>query len=75
MGPDKITSEINMLSVSQRLLLAQDIWDSIARESGKLSMPEWQKNELDRRYSAYRRSKSTLYDWRDVHNELRERYK
>ncbi|GBE53440.1 putative addiction module component [bacterium BMS3Bbin14] len=75
MEPDKITSEINMLSVSQRLLLAQDIWDSIARESGKLSMPEWQKNELARRYSEYQQGKSTLHDWQEVHNELRDRYK
>lgn len=75
MEPDKITAEINMLSLPQKLLLAQDIWDSIAREGGNLSMPEWQKTELDRRYSHYKEGKSTLHDWQDVHSELREKYK
>ncbi len=46
MEPDKIASEIKRLSLSQKLILAQDIWDSIALESGKLPMPEWQKSEL-----------------------------
>jgi len=41
MEPDKITAEINRLSLTQKLILTQDIWDSIARDSGKLSMPEW----------------------------------
>ena len=50
MEPDKITAEINRLSLAQKLILTQDIWDSIARESGKLAMPEWQEKELEKRY-------------------------
>lgn len=72
---DKITSEINMLSVTQKLLIAQDIWDSIARESGSLPMPEWQKNELDKRYENYKDGELSLHDWQDVHNKLRNKYK
>ena len=75
MEPDKITTEINKLSLPQKLILAQDIWDSIARESGKLSMPEWQKNELAKRYDQYKQGKLQLHDWQEVHNELRERHK
>ena len=30
MEPAKIADEIKMLSIPQRLLLAQDIWDAIA---------------------------------------------
>ncbi len=75
MEPDKIATEINMLSVPQKLLLAQDIWDSIAKENESLLMPEWQKNELDKRYKHYKEGNSTLYDWQSVHNELRQRYK
>ncbi len=72
MEPDKIVNEINMLSLSQKLLLAQDIWDSIASEGGNLSMPEWQKNELDKRYRHYKEGKLTLHDWHEVHSELWE---
>lgn len=72
MLPDEIVSEINKLSIPQRLILAQDIWDSIALESGNLSMPEWQKKELDRRYSQYKQGKAALHDWQEVHEGLRK---
>ena len=41
MDPDKIAAEIKRLSTAQKLIIAQDIWDSIARDGGRLSMPEW----------------------------------
>ncbi|MCL7489658.1 MAG: addiction module protein [Desulfobulbaceae bacterium] len=74
MEPDKIAAEINRLSVAQKLILAQDIWDSIAQDGGKLRMPEWQKNELEKRYAQYQHGKMELLDWREIHNELRERH-
>jgi putative addiction module component (TIGR02574 family) len=72
MEPNKITDEINRLSMPQKLILAQDIWDSIALESGKLPMPKWQKNELDKRYGQYKQDKMGLHDWKKVHSKLRE---
>jgi len=75
MEPNKIAAEINRLSLPQKLILAQDIWDAIALESGKLSMPKWQKNELEKRYGQYKQGKMELHDWREIHDELRERHK
>jgi len=74
METDRIASEIKKLSLPQKLILAQDIWDSIALEGDRLPMPEWQKSELDRRYSQYKQGKMELHDWREVHEELRETY-
>ncbi len=71
----QIAFEVNKLSLPQKLILAQDIWDSISRDSGKLTMPEWQKNELEKRYEHYKQGKMELHNWQDVHSELRERYK
>ncbi len=75
MEPAQIAFEVNKLSLPQKLILAQDIWDSISRDSGKLTMPEWQKNELEKRYEHYKQGKMELHNWQDVHSELRERYK
>jgi putative addiction module component (TIGR02574 family) len=75
MEPAKLADEIKMLSLPQRLILAQDIWDTIALESGKLPLPEWQKNELNKRYDQYEQGKLELHDWQEVHNQLREMYK
>lgn len=75
MEPGKIAAEISRLSLPQKIILAQDIWDSIALEGNKLPMPEWQKNELEKRYAQYQQGKMELQDWREIHNELRERHK
>ena len=74
MEPEKIATEIRKLSLPQKLILAQDIWDSIALERGNLPMPEWQKSELERRYSQYKQGKLKLHEWREVHEELRGAY-
>ena len=74
MEPNKIAFEIKKLSLPQKLILAQDIWDSIALERGALPMPEWQKTELEKRYSQYKQGKLKLHEWRKVHEELRETY-
>ena len=74
MEPNKIAFEIKKLSLPQKLILAQDIWDSIGLERGALPMPEWQKTELERRYSQYKQGKLKLHEWREVHEELRETY-
>lgn len=75
MEPEKITDEINRLSLAQKLILTQDIWDSIARENDKLPLPEWQQRELDNRYDQYRQGEMELHDWRDVHHGLRAKHK
>jgi len=74
MEPDKIATEIRKLSLPQKLILAQDIWDSIALEKGNLPMPEWQKSELQKRHMQYQQGELELHDWQDVHEELRRTY-
>jgi len=36
-------------------------------------LPEWQKRELDRRYKEYLENSTELYDWEEVHADLRGR--
>jgi putative addiction module component (TIGR02574 family) len=75
MKADEIRSEIESLELSEKLLLVEDIWDSIAASNSELPMPEWQKMELDRRYNEYKEGKLELHDWKTVHEELRDKYK
>ena len=74
MEPEKIKAEINRLSLAQKLILTQDIWDSIALKGSKLPMPEWQKNELNKRYIQYKQGKVELHDWHEIHNKMRKGY-
>jgi len=61
MRPDQIKDEINRLDLSEKPLLVEDIWDSIAAGNSELPMPEWQKQELDRRYKEYKEGKLGLH--------------
>ena len=75
MRPEEIKQEINKLNLAEKLLLVEDIWDSIAQNNSKLPMPEWQKRELDKRYNEYKAGKQNLHDWQSVHEDLRNKYK
>ncbi len=71
MQHDNLLQEIDRLTIPEKILLVEDIWDSIARSNAELPLPEWQKRELDRRYAEYQESKATLHEWREVHESLR----
>ena len=75
MRPDQIKDEVSRLGLSEKLLLVEDIWDSIAASNSEIPMPMWQKQELDRRNKEYKEGKLELHDWEDVHEGLREKYK
>jgi putative addiction module component (TIGR02574 family) len=75
MKTEQIKNEINSWGLSEKLLLVEDIWDSIASSNSVIPMPMWQKQELDKRYDEYKKGKLELRDWEDVHRELRQKYK
>jgi len=73
MRPEQIKTEVDKLSLSEKLSLVGDIWDSIAADGHPVPPPEWQKRELDRRYKAYQDGQVELYDWEEIEADLRER--
>jgi len=75
MRPNELIKEIDKLDLSEKLILVEDIWDSIAHSNSELPMPEWQKVELDKRYKEYKSGKLSLHDWKEVHEELRKKHK
>ena len=72
MRPEEIKREIGKLNLSEKLLLIEDVWNSIAQSNSELPMPEWQKRELDKRY---KEGRLTLQEWQPVHEDLRNKYK
>ena len=47
------TSDILELSISERIQLVEDIWDSVAEAPEAIPLTEDEKVELDRRLDAY----------------------
>jgi putative addiction module component (TIGR02574 family) len=75
MNPEQIKSEIDRFELSEKRLLVEELWDSIATSNAELTLSEWQKEELNRRYKEYQKGNFELHDWQIVHEELQEKYK
>ncbi len=73
MRAEQIKNEISKLDVSEKLLLVEEIWDSIASDNSEIAMPNWQKKELNERYNEYKKGKLALHDWEEVHKDLRKK--
>ena len=59
-------ADILELSVAERILLVEDIWDSFAEAPETLPLSAAQKEKLDRRLAAYHRNPSAGSPWHDV---------
>ena len=61
------------LSVEQRLELIGELWDSILDSMEALSVPDWHREELDRRLAAADANPDAAIPWEEVKRRLREK--
>ena len=66
-------TDILNLSVSERIQLVEDIWDSIAQVPDSIELSEAQRVELDRRLDVYRRDPSQGSPWDVVRGRIGSR--
>ena len=71
--PSNITNEIKKLSIAERILLVEEIWDSIARENEAFELTSAQKRELDKRSESFATSPSQGRSWEDIKAEFLKR--
>jgi putative addiction module component (TIGR02574 family) len=64
-------SDILKLSVPERILLVEDIWDSIAEAPEEVSLSEAQQRELDARLEAYHMNPAEGSPWAMVRERIR----
>lgn len=60
------------LSISERIQLVEDLWDSIAAVPEALPLSEPQKQELDRRLDAYHEDPNSGSPWELVKERIRK---
>ena len=58
--------EIQSLTISERIILAEALWDSIVAEDSKIKLTETQKDELDRRLAAFEIDQDVGSSWSSV---------
>jgi putative addiction module component (TIGR02574 family) len=66
-------ADILNLSISERIQLAQDIWDSVAEVPESVTLTEEQKAELDHRLDAYHKDPNAGSPWSIVGERLAKR--
>ena len=64
-------ADLAQLSVTERIHLVEDIWDSIAASPEALPLPEAQRRELDRRLDVYHRDPQAGSPWAEVQQRVR----
>ncbi len=66
-------NEITALSVEERIVLVQAIWDSIAAEQAYPNLTEAQKDELDRRIDHYKNDPDNILTWGEIKASVKKK--
>jgi putative addiction module component (TIGR02574 family) len=61
---------IDQMSIPERILLVEEIWDSIAATPEEVPLSEAQRMELDRRLAAYEADPQAGSSWEEVKARL-----
>ena len=67
------TAEYMKLSVSERIQLVEDIWDSIAATPEAVPVTDAQRKELARRKRAHARNPAAAKSWEEVRAKFERR--
>ena len=65
-----ILSEVLKLSIQDRIIFVEDIWDSIAKVPESVELTEPQKKELDRRLKEYHKNPDVGSPWDEIKSKL-----
>jgi putative addiction module component (TIGR02574 family) len=65
--------DILNLSISERIQLVEDIWDSIVELPEAVTLTDDQKRELDNRLEAFHRDPNKGSPWEEVRRRIQKR--
>lgn len=61
------------LSIPERIILVEEIWDTIVAEYNNDSeITEYEKEIIDQRLDAYRRNPQKISEWKEVYTRIIE---
>lgn len=65
--------DIGSLSVPQRLALISELWDSLPNSTEAMAMPDWHREELERRLAGADAAPNAAIPWELVFNSSDDR--
>jgi putative addiction module component (TIGR02574 family) len=66
---------IESLSLAEKLLLMERLWEELSKHPSNLSSPEWHGDVLAARMAAVKEGKTEFVDWESAKERLRNRLK
>ena len=63
--------EIKQLDITERILLVEEIWDSIAKEQENVGLSEYEKEVLDARLISLNENPNNLMSWDEIKTKIR----
>ena len=71
----QIESELETMSLPEKLRLMEAIWANLSRSEAALASPAWHQDVLQEREALVKAGKATFVDWETAKQQLRERLK
>lgn len=68
-----IEHELANMSIEEKIILVEDLWDSIASTENEIQLTSAQKKELDRRFEHYQNNPETAVLWENMKAKLTEK--
>lgn len=69
MSSEQLAEQIKKLSTAERILLVEEIWDSIAADKETFELTQEQKDELDRRSKWFDQNPGKGKTWKEIKAE------
>ena len=63
--------EIKTLDITERIILVEEIWDSIAKEQDSVGLLEYEKEVLNARLESFENNPDNLISWNEIKTKLR----
>ena len=65
------TSDILKLSIPERIILVEEIWDTIVSEyDNDLEITNMEKKLIDQRLDSYQKNPEKISEWKNVYNRI-----
>lgn len=66
--------QIHQMSLREKLLIMEALWEEISREEGALEMPEWHEDILRERERLIAEGKAQFIDWEDAKRQIDDKF-
>lgn len=63
-------TDIAQMPVDERIQLVEDIWDSVVDLPDAIEIPEWHKQELNKRLEGYHKNPELGSPWEEVKKRI-----